>query len=194
MEHFFIQDIVLVKRASEAREIKHCNQMSRRYGLALSELQIEALIEEHALALKHTDRIEFGSGILKDLIEVFCASPYILPDDYESTLAELQGMFYQCKNDSREEISDEELLETMRTLFDETAHGSLDYLEELLMQRFRLDAHPVPLNEEVDIYVSVQDEERTSDDADALACYGDDWLDDIGARGWDGEVWVDDEQ
>ncbi len=192
MEQFSIQDIVAVQRSSEAQELESCNETSRQYGLSLSATQIARLIEERVLALKHTERIEFGPSILKDLMGVFCSSPYILQGDYEDTLARLQEIFYQCKSDFCEEIPDDELLGTMKTLFDGTAHGSLDYLVELLEQRSFPSAWLAPSEEEVDVYVSVQDEYEVSEKRETPACYGDDWLDDIGARGWDGEVWVDD--
>ena len=39
-------------------------------------------------------RIELGIEVLKELIEVFAASPYMDEDNYVETLIELQEIFY----------------------------------------------------------------------------------------------------
>ena len=112
----------------EMEELQKCNELSVKFGLTLTDAQIQNLMERRFEALKSTGRIEFGEGILKKLIYAFCDSPYILQEDYENTLIELQDSFYYFKNESKDLISDDELIEFMKELFDGRAKGSLDYL------------------------------------------------------------------
>lgn len=108
--------------------LRECNALTARYGLTLSEEQIRSLIERRSGALRDTGRIEFGEGILKKLIVAFCDSPYLMQENYEETLIELQDAFYYFKNESMDRISDEEIIEFMNTVFNGRAQGSLDYL------------------------------------------------------------------
>ena len=78
-----------IKKKQLAMEIKKCNEMTIKYGVTLSDTQIESLINKRFESLKNTGRVEFGDGVLKELIEAFCDSPYILQENYEETLEEL---------------------------------------------------------------------------------------------------------
>lgn len=109
-------------------ELRQCNAISGQFGLALSDPQIQALLKHRFSALRETGRMEFGQGILPKLIYAFCDSPYISQMDYEDILLELQDIFYYFKNESMEQISDEELIAFMKSVFDGRAQGSLEYL------------------------------------------------------------------
>jgi len=111
-----------------AEELRECNEITLRYGLALTEQQIKSLVERRFAALKDTGRVEFGPGILKLLITTFCNSPYLTRDNYEETLIELQDSFYYFKNEARDLISDEELITFMKEHFDGICQGSLEHL------------------------------------------------------------------
>jgi len=128
MENSFSLEPVKIQMLEEARELSESNAFSSKYGLVLSEKQIQNLVEKRFEALRDTGRIEFGEGILKKLVYAFCDSPYIHPQNYEETLLELQDAFYYFKNESDDRISDDELLEYMKIIFDGKAQGSLDYL------------------------------------------------------------------
>ena len=80
--------------------------------------------------------VEFGKGVLEKLIYAFCDSSYIYQENYVDTLSRLQDIFYLYKNESMDELTDDELIEYMRKTFDETCHGSLDYLEETCLEEF----------------------------------------------------------
>ena len=86
---------LLKKQALE--ELKDCNSLTLKYGLSLSEQQMEELIEKRFEALRANGRIEFGQGILKKLIYEFCDSPYLMQENYQETLMELQDIFYFYK-------------------------------------------------------------------------------------------------
>lgn len=115
-----------------------CNDVTMSYGLALTEPQALALAQTRTDALRETRRIEWGDGIVGALIETFCTSPYILPENYEETLHELIGLFYTLKNDTQDRVSDGDLLAFLKTAFDGSCRGSLDRLSGAVL---RLSAH-----------------------------------------------------
>lgn len=128
MDENFTLSIVGLQKMQTAAELRECNEITLRYGLFLSEQQIQSLVERRFAALKATGRIEFGQGVLKMLITEFCNSPYILQENYEDTILELQDSFYYFKNESEDRISDDELISFMKKHFDGVCHGSLEYL------------------------------------------------------------------
>ena len=67
---------------------------------------------------------------IKKLIEAFCDSPYIMQNNYEETLEELQDIFYFFKEEAMEQISDDELIEFMKRDFDGKCQGSIVVLLE----------------------------------------------------------------
>ena len=109
-------------------ELRECNELVARFGLTLSETQIQSLVERRFDALRDTGRIEFGEGILKKLIFSFCDSPYLTQENFEETIVELQDSFYYFKNESMDRLSDDELIDFMSIVFNGRAQGSLDYL------------------------------------------------------------------
>jgi len=119
---------VQMQMAAAMQELDACNELSGRFGLALKQEQMLRLTEQRFQALKSTGRIEFGEGVLKKLVSVFCDSPYITQQNYEETLGELQDIFYYFKNESGDTLSDDELIEAMKSVFDGKAQGSLEYL------------------------------------------------------------------
>lgn len=129
MAHSFEWDTEALLTVTAGPLLAECNSNSAQYGLVLSETQLQELTHRRIQALKQTGRIEFGKGILKPLIEAFCDSPYLTQQDYADTLAQLQDLFYEWKGECRERLADEELLQIMRALFDQRAHGSVEYLE-----------------------------------------------------------------
>ena len=118
-------------------EVRECNAYSSTFGLALREDEIAELVAGREEALRASGRIEFGGGILPKLIRAFCDSPFIERENYAAVLSELQEMFYYFKTESRDKLSDDELIEFMVRIFNGRAQGSTEYLsaiprEELL--------------------------------------------------------------
>ena len=117
-----LQDI---QKKQAVIELKKCNELTLKYGLTLSNEDINELIENRFKSLKDTGRIEFSEGVLKKIIEAFCDSPYIMQNNYEETLEELQDIFYFFKGEAMEQISDDELIEFMKRDFDGKCQGSI---------------------------------------------------------------------
>lgn len=66
----------------------------------------------------------------------FADSPFIMQENYADTLMRLQDIFYLYKNESLDELTDDELLEYMKEKFDGICAGDLDYLEGTVLDTF----------------------------------------------------------
>lgn len=128
MNEKFSLTIQNMQKKQLVMEIKKCNEMTLKYGVKLSDTQIENLINKRFESLKNTGRVEFGNGVLKELIEAFCDSPYIIQENYEEILEELQDIFYFFKGEAMEQIADDELIEFMKEYFNGQCQGSIEYL------------------------------------------------------------------
>ena len=111
------------------------NEYTATFGLVLSTEDAKVLASKRRDTLKEQQRVEFGEGILPKLIFTFCDSCYIDQNNYVETIGRLQEIFYQYKNETMDELSDDELLESMREAFDGECEGSLEFLEETAMER-----------------------------------------------------------
>ena len=117
-----------IQKAQTIEELKDCNELTVNDGLYLSDNAIMEIAERRIASLKNTGRVEFKKGILKKLILEFCDSPFIMQENYEETILELQDSFYYFKNESQDKIPDDELLSFMKKYFDGKCQGSLEYL------------------------------------------------------------------
>lgn len=113
------------------QELRECNAYSGRFGLTLRENEIAELTESRAEVLRAAGRIEFGGGILPKLIRAICDSPFIEQENYADVLAELQEIFYHFKNETRDRLTDDELIKLMVRVFNGRAQGSAEYLAGL---------------------------------------------------------------
>lgn len=136
-----------------------CNRMTEAYGLTLTAAQGRALAERRVEALRRTDRVEFGEGILRKLVLAFRDSPYLAPRDYADTLAELQDIFYHFKNESGQRLSDDELIELMKDCFDGTAQGSTEYMAGTALELLCKGLRGAP-QEEAEVWERHPDEEE----------------------------------
>lgn len=109
-------------------EIQNCNEETLEYGLKLSNEDIKSIIKTTNESLSSHGRVEFGGGIAKNIISIFCDSPYIYQYNYVETINDLVETFYYYKNETMEEISDDELINLMKNYFDSECQGSLDLL------------------------------------------------------------------
>lgn len=154
MEDFYLE-IANKRRQIEIADIKKCNEYTNKYGLILSDNQINNLLERKNETLKETGRIEFREGIIDKLIKEFCDSPYINQENYAETLYELIEIFYEYKNETMDLITDDELIEFMKKSFDGIAKGDLEYLSGTVMYKMRenlLSGKPIDYIEEGEDY------------------------------------------
>lgn len=119
----------------QKQAIQKTNEYTRKFGLSLTEEDTRILLSERKYALSEQERVEFGEGILPRLIFAFCDSPYIYQDNYVESIGRLQEIFYLYKNETLDEVSDDELIEAMKQMFEGVCQGSLDFLEETCLER-----------------------------------------------------------
>lgn len=110
--------MVLLQQLNQVSEVVRTNQVTERYGLALSEEDAALIAAERTKVLQEQKRVEFGGGIMPKIIYEFCDSSYIDQNNYVDTLIGLQEIFYLYKNEMQDEISDDELLHFMKEQFE----------------------------------------------------------------------------
>ncbi len=120
----------------ELQVITNTNSYTQQFGLKLTDADARELLSRRRECLMQQQRVEFGGGVLDKLIFAFCDSDFIDQDNYAETIARLQDIFYLYKNESMDELTDDELIERMREAFDGECQGSLVYLEETYLDRF----------------------------------------------------------
>lgn len=118
------------------KQVLETNQYTQEYGLVLREEDAAFLAEVRADVLSDEKRVEFGQSILPKIIYAFCDSSYIYQDNYCESMARLQEIFFQYKNEMMDEITDDELLEFMREQFENVCRGDFDYLEGTCLDLF----------------------------------------------------------
>lgn len=133
MDNNFLQ---LISEHNQLKSVKKTNEYTNQYGLSLSDCDVHELMNRRREALVRQQRIEFGGGILEKIIHAFCDSCYIYQDIYADTIARLQDIFYYYKNESMDQLTDDELIDIMREAFDGECQGSLEYLEETYLEKF----------------------------------------------------------
>lgn len=150
MENSYLK-IINNKRQIEVANIKKCNEFTNKYGLTLSDTQIESLMEKRIDILKNTGRIEFRTGIIDKIIKEFCDSPYINQENYVLTLYNLLDIFYEYKNETMDLVTDDELIKFMKTAFNGVCKGDTEYLSGTIMYEMKQRI----LNGEVIDYIEV---------------------------------------
>lgn len=128
--------ILAEQRRQDVEKVLDCNKKTEQFGLILSQEDAANLMLSRKANLTESERIEFGEGVLPRIIFMFCDSQYINQENYANVLAELQEIFYLYKNDTTDELTDEELLSFMRKQFDEVCFGDIEYLRNTCMERF----------------------------------------------------------
>jgi hypothetical protein len=173
-----------------AQELESCNKVTRRYGITLSPQDILALVVGRVDALQETERVEFGGGVAKDLVLAFSSSVYVSQYTFVQTVLELQDLFYLFKNESLEQIPDDDLIATMRSLYDDVAQGDMERLSEALFDG--LGRH---VREEIGADDAAEpDADNAVKNGYTLAAHRFDvskWVDDEFAPAWDGASWLD---
>lgn len=137
-EQFMLLPVAMLNKQM-VTEIHKCNEYSSKYGLLLSENDIHDLVESRREALEKSGRIEFGGGIIQKIILEFADSAYLYQDNYAETLTGLQECFYYFKNESLEELTDDELIHLMKKFFDDECQGSLEFLSTSKLENYCRD-------------------------------------------------------
>lgn len=116
-------------------EIIKCNYFTKEYGLKLTEKNIKEIMATRKESLNKFGRIEFNGEIVTKIIKRFCDSPYISQYNYSDSINELVEIFYNYKNETLDYIGDDELIDIMKTNFDDYCAGSMELLEGKVLYR-----------------------------------------------------------
>lgn len=179
-----------LQMARAVGSLESCNAAISRYGLLLSAADVQALVVGRVEALNASERIEFGSGVTRELVLAFAASPHVSQSTFVDQVLELQELFYEFKNESLEQVPDDELIETMRSLFDGVAKGDIEHLAEALFDG---------LGRHIREVAGAPDGADPGSDNGAMNAYTlaahrydvAKWIDDTYAPAWEGGSWLD---
>lgn len=156
--------MLLEQQKVELQCVLASNEKTKQFGVALTEEEAQMLITCRRDVLKNERRVEFGEGILPKLIDAFCDSQYVEKENYADTLAALQEVFYLYKNESMDELTDDELISFMREQFDGVCYGSIEYLGETCLERFiravRAGYEDYKVNDNADEYNQFSEEKH----------------------------------
>lgn len=136
MEDNIFELLQLKKRQNEMATLIHSNEKTEQYGLSLTEEDAKELIVYRDESLKKYQRVELGTSILDKIIYTFCDSSYINQDNYLESLERLQEIFYEFKNESEDNLTDDELLSFMKEQFEGVCSGDTEYLEGTCLEIF----------------------------------------------------------
>jgi Family of unknown function (DUF6323) len=136
MEEKKLFELIMRSEKNQLQKVMECNTYTNKFGLSLSNNDAVQLLNNRKNSLRQEERVEFGEGILSKLIYTFCDSPFIFQDNYVEMLEGLQEIFYIYKNESLDEVTDDELLTYMKECFDKKCEGDLDYLEGTCLDNF----------------------------------------------------------
>lgn len=128
--------LTLLSGQYQMQKVIETNEKTKKLGLILSEEDAKTLVERQKETLQEWQRVEFGESILPKLIFTFCDSDFIYQENYAQTIIRLQEIFYLYKNESMDELTDDELLEYMKKCFDGECQGSLELLADTSLEAF----------------------------------------------------------
>ena len=188
------QDPAPTQLAKVVSELESCSRSIERHGLSLTAQDIQALVAGRLEALEVSDRVEFGGGVTKQIVLAFAGSPHLSNQNFVPTVLELQELFYDFKNESLEQIPDDDLIAKMRSLFDNPAEGDLGYLAEALFEGLARHVREeavgaIPEDDAADPHA-----DNAAANALTLALHRfnvSDWVDETYAPGWAGSSWLD---
>ncbi len=126
----------VLSKQNQIAAILEMNQVTNRFGLELTKEDTRVLVESRKEELIKQQRVEFKGGILPKLIFIFCDSAYIDQNNLVETLKRLQEIFYFYKNETLDELSDDELLDFMKEQYETVCFGDLDYLEGTILKDY----------------------------------------------------------
>ncbi|XAM36747.1 hypothetical protein TPHSE_10270 [Terrisporobacter petrolearius] len=118
-------------------ELLKINDESSAYGLILTPEDVEEIIKSRGYSLKNYGRIDLNMDVTKKLINKIYTSQYTDKDDYVEIINDLQDIFYYLKNETLDEISDNEIIDIIVEFYEKTS-GRIDNIQNLT-EKFALE-------------------------------------------------------
>lgn len=128
--------MALLEQQNQLAQVMKLNAKTEAFGLTLTEEDAQLILEGRTQTLQEQRRLELGGGIAARIIEEFCDSDYISQSNYVETILRLQEIFYLYKNETNDELTDDELLHLMKEQFETICFGDLEYLEGTGLSHF----------------------------------------------------------
>lgn len=118
----------LTTKECATKEILDLNKITEKYGLTLSEGQVDDLLETKQESLRENQLFEVGNTVLTGLIINFCNSGYMDKEDYLGNLEGLTEVFYTLRKSLPNTIEDEQIIEYMKKKFENNCNGIVEDL------------------------------------------------------------------
>lgn len=118
-------------------ELLKINDESSAYGLILTPQDVEEIIKSRGYSLNNYGRIDLNMDVTKKLINKIYTSQYTDKDDYVEIINDLQDIFYYLKNETLDEISDNEIIDVIVEFYEKTS-GRIDNIQNLT-EKFALE-------------------------------------------------------
>ena len=119
-------------REVQLNQLLKSNIELSKYGLVLTVVELQQLLETRDNLLFNLGRVETGIEVTQRLLENFAASPFLNQENYLNILSELHEIFYYFKNELEEEFSDQLLLQMMQDWFNNSCTGATELLKSSL--------------------------------------------------------------
>lgn len=116
-------------------ELLALNDITWERGLTLTQEEARELSETRIRALKENDRIEFGTEVMRKIMNRFADSRYLDRGSWADVLNEITYYFYFIKAETEDRISDTALVEEMFIRFELYCRGSVDRFEQKEVER-----------------------------------------------------------
>ncbi len=113
-----------------SKELLSLNDSIRENGLILSPADCKGIAQFRSEALAENERIEVGVGAVKRIIEEFSDSGYVTQQNFREVVEGLLECFYTIKTETNDLVSDDEVMEFLKYLFETDAGGDINKLYE----------------------------------------------------------------
>lgn len=119
---------------SYANELLKINEQINEQGLGITLEDAKQIINTRDKVLNSYGRIELSLQSTEKIMKLFSDSSFINQNNYVSSINDLQETFYYLRNETKDKISDDELIELMKDLFENSCEGSIELLNSSLEQ------------------------------------------------------------
>ena len=147
-------------------------------GLMLTAGQALDIANAEKSCLAESNRVSFGGSAAEKIVRGFATSPFVPKDEAASVLVGLTEAFYELRDDYPASVTDAEIIESLKLLFDDEAAGDVEtaaaLAREALSSRQGFSTYEIA-DEGGKVYRWDPGE----------------WHDDVRADGWYGERWED---
>ena len=116
--------------AHGANELLKLNRELSENNLHLTETQAREIAETRLTALRQNSRIEIGMGATTRIIKKFSSSAYVTNQNLPEIINFLCDIFYFLKTETRDSISDTELIDKLFDKFETDCAGSTEHLSD----------------------------------------------------------------